>query len=1120
LTILKKAGRSLRRIASSLIVALLFLGLFVLAFTVQSAKAEFGTIYIEPDGRIYPSTAPIKNVGNVTYTLTDNINESILVLRNNIILDGAGYAVQGTGNGTGIALSGRSNVTIRNMTIEAFYRGVDLNSSYDCTFSKSDVTANTRWGIVLNSSSRDIVFGNNITNDAVVGVYLWSSFYCNVTGNTITDNECGVLPRLSSGDTVSGNNITANSLYGLYLDSSPDITILGNNITNSRFGVELFRSSRCTVSGNMFTNDGFFVDGSSYGSVVLNNLVNGKPLVYLENVSGYTVSDAGQVVLVGCNGIVAENLDLSNATTGIELWGTANSEITNNTMANEFSGVVFLYLSHDNTVSRNDITNNGIAGVYFEYSSNNTLSGNNITNNSRDGIQFFHSSSCTVAKNDITNNSRDGIVLNSSSSCTVSANNITNNGEDGIVLNSSSNNKFFHNNFINTEQVASQSSTNVWDASYPSGGNYWSDYTGVDQKSGPGQNLNSSDGIGDVPYTIDSSNQDRYPLMHRWSFLSVHNINTGLGYSTIQEAINASQTLNGQTIFVDEGIHYENVVISKTITLVGADQLGTIIDGKGKGNVVQIGANDVNLMNLNIRNAGRNWGPPPGNGYPDSCIIGSGVANISVENCALSGAAVCAWFVYSSSVNVTDSIMLNATYMGLVGYASSNAIFQDNLVASCGLVGVHLDGDSTNCKIVNNTVANCPEGIEIEKSAGNFVDGNQLVSNNVSIVFNQCPGLNVLRENNMTSHWYNLIVWGWTLEAFEQNIDSSNTVNNKTVYYLTNSRNLTISPSDYPNMGYLAIVNCTNVEVKDVVLSFNKDGIQIAQSTNCSFENITLIGNNGPLLYGGLTFFESNDNLVVNSLIGSNSAGACFYQSNGNTFYHNSFINNTQQVISNFYSPFSPPSGSCSANIWDNGYPSGGNYWSDYRTRCPNAVQNDSSATWNTPNVIDSSNSDRYPLMDSPNSFNVGIWNGVTYSVDTVSNSTLSNFNFNATAKTLTFNVTSTSGTLGFCRVAIPMSLMSCVNPRDWTVMLNYTQLPLSLNVTTSTNYTYLYFTYSPSTETVKIQSTNASPEFQPFVLIPLFMIATLLGAMILKRKRNAKLARPAIIKQQAIDRT
>jgi len=56
------------------------------------------------------------------------------------------------------------------------------------------------------------------------------------------------------------------------------------------------------------------------------------------------------------------------------------------------------------------------------------------------------------------------------------------------------------------------SSDSVWDDGYPSGGNYWSDYVGVDLFSGPYQNITGCDGIGDTPILF----RDRYPLMHPW----------------------------------------------------------------------------------------------------------------------------------------------------------------------------------------------------------------------------------------------------------------------------------------------------------------------------------------------------------------------------------------------------------------------------------------------------------------------------------------------------------------------------------------------------------------------------------------------------------------------------
>jgi len=293
-----------RNTVSAMMMALLVLGAIALAFNVQPVRAQ-GTTYIRADGSIDPPTVPISTVDNITYTFTGDISDSIVIERDNIVVDGASFTVQGTGSGTGIDLSGRRNVTIKNTEITTF--------SY--------------------------------------GIWLRGSWYNSISGNKITNNDYGVaaegMTSLTQGNSISENNITANNGYGIYLLSSSDNTISGNNITNDHYG------------------------------------------------------------------------------------------------------------------------------IYLDWHANyNSISGNNIT---------------------------------------------ANNGY-GIYLDSSSGNRVFHNNFINnTRQVYPDSSVNVWDNNYPSGGNYWSNYTGLDQKCGPSQDQPGSDGMGDTPYIIDSNNMDNYPLMNPWT---------------------------------------------------------------------------------------------------------------------------------------------------------------------------------------------------------------------------------------------------------------------------------------------------------------------------------------------------------------------------------------------------------------------------------------------------------------------------------------------------------------------------------------------------------------------------------------------------------------------------
>ena len=84
----------------------------------------------------------------------------------------------------------------------------------------------------------------------------------------------------------------------------------------------------------------------------------------------------------------------------------------------------------------------------------------------------------------------------------------------GANVVASDNNLFYHNNFLNNTTQARDTGTNLWDNGYPSGGNHWSDYSGVDDFYGPSQNIDGGDGFGDTNYPIFAgANIDNYPIM-------------------------------------------------------------------------------------------------------------------------------------------------------------------------------------------------------------------------------------------------------------------------------------------------------------------------------------------------------------------------------------------------------------------------------------------------------------------------------------------------------------------------------------------------------------------------------------------------------------------------------
>ncbi len=217
----------------------------------------------------------------------------------------------------------------------------------------------------------------------------------------------------------------------------------------------------------------------------------------------------------GENTLTGNNITAS-VSQGIYLEHSSNNNVSGNNIADQ--GIV-VDSSSNNSISKNNLTQNGI-GIYLggATSVNNSVCGNNIVNN-------YNGILCGGANNIISGNNltacNTGIDLYSENNHVVE-NNIVNSIDYGIRLEDSSNNSIYHNNLIgNAWQVFDVSwvnpwinpSINAWDDGYPSGGNYWSDYNSVDEKSGPNQDQPESDGIGDTPYIIDANNTDRYPLM-------------------------------------------------------------------------------------------------------------------------------------------------------------------------------------------------------------------------------------------------------------------------------------------------------------------------------------------------------------------------------------------------------------------------------------------------------------------------------------------------------------------------------------------------------------------------------------------------------------------------------
>lgn len=509
---------------------------------------------------------------------------------------------------------------------------------------------------------------------------------------------------------------------------------------------------------------------------------------------------------------------------------------------------------------------------------------------------------------------------------------------------------------------------------------------------------------------------------------------------------------------------------------------------------------------------------------------------------------------YLALINCTDVIVENLSitnnYNGLLLVETENSTvknsgFQNNIR------GIDIINSSNNT-LKGNNVTNSWVGISLANSPNNTFRENNLSNNGLSFTVDG-DSLNDFVQNIDLSNTINGKFMRYLINCTDLIVNPS--IYNNTEYFaFINCHNVTVEDLSLRNNellfafshnssitgnnisnGTIKLVHSSLIKlIRNIIL--NGSGISINHSNYTSIVENKIIQS----CYYGINLQKSSFNLILYNEIKSNEIGMNVRYSTNNTIignniteneycgvllteswynkiFHNNFINNTRQA---FCSPVSPtstrlnkdykaivknltfippppiiiPPSSPKCNLWDNGYPSSGNYWSDYNGTdfYSGPYQNETGSdgigdTTYTGTYL----ADRYPLMGPFRSFNTS----VGCAVDVVSNSTIEDFQYFESNDTIIMHVSNMTAnqTYGFCRLSIPHELLS----PPYNITINNIPVQYS-TIFENQTLSIIYFTYEHSTIEIII-----IPEFPLATILTAFMILTTIITVLIQRKRK-----------------
>lgn len=413
-----------------------------------------------------------------------------------------------SGDAGQVILVNCSNIDIFNSDLSETAQGVTALYSSAISVTNNSLDRNKHHGIRSYSINNLTINNNSISHNRQSGIELGLRRYhkscdnVNISNNNISDNgRYGIYVDYSNHVDIHDNKIVSNGHMGLYIATSDNNRIINNLIKKNGFGCRLFDSYYNIFHENRFIHDSMLISPSTFSmdpaayytnKVDQTNTVNGKPIYFVKNKTDATVpNDAGEVMVASSSNIRIKDQDFKNSSIAISISYSDEIKISNVSIANMDGAGIVLWNSDYCNIRNSSVINSQMGMDIWMYSQNNEVQNSLFASNSL-GIKMYWACSYNTFQNN-----------------TISFN------THGFYTEQSDEYHFFGNTFFNNSDHTAYwgAESGSWNKSYPIGGNYWSDYNGTDEKSGPNQNQTGSDGIGDIAYELNGRNVDHYPLM-------------------------------------------------------------------------------------------------------------------------------------------------------------------------------------------------------------------------------------------------------------------------------------------------------------------------------------------------------------------------------------------------------------------------------------------------------------------------------------------------------------------------------------------------------------------------------------------------------------------------------